>query len=139
MIPLLEDLERVEYFWYVSDPVPAVGLWKRTGRYEMPIYQNTRGMGVFNALSEDEGSETDREPTDAFWDALEDVVSEGEIDAQGCEWYETEFIHTLLNVAAECDEEDLPTEIGQLFAYVKEGHHPDAGQTDIEDFEEGVV
>ena len=134
MIGVLDELERIEYYWYVSDPIPAVGLWKRTGRYEMPIYQNTRGVGVFNALSEDEGSDTDREPTDAFWDALEDVVTDAEIDAEDCEWYEREFIYQLLDVAAESDPDDLPTEIGQLFAYVREGHHPTAGQTDFDEW-----
>jgi len=139
MIPALDDLEKIEYYWYVGDPIPTVGLWKRTGRYEMPIFQNTRGQGVFNGLDTDDGDIDGTEPTDAFWSALEDVVDQdgGGVDIEGCEWFEREFIHALLGVAAETDEDDIPTEVGQLFAFVREGHHPTGGQATVDEFEEG--
>lgn len=122
MIPLLDDPEEVEYYWYVGDPVPTVGLYKRTGRYETPIYQNTRGKGVFVGAEVDVGNVDETEPTGAFWEALDKIVNGDEgIEVSETEWYENEFLYELLAIAEDTDADDLPTEIGQLFAQVDDG------------------
>lgn len=125
MMPALGIEGDVEYVWYVSDPVQVVGLWKRTPRYEFPLYQNTRGQAVFNAADADEGNADEYEPTDAFWQAIEQLtepIGEGEpIDVRDCEWYEREFISEVMGLMAEHEGDDIPAEIGQLLASVDGG------------------
>ena len=124
MIPLLDDPDEVDYYWYVGDPLPTVSLYKRTGRYEMPIYENTRGQAVFHGADVDDGTSDEHEPTDAFWSALETFIDgrAERIDVEECEWYEREFLQSLVNVGAETDPERVPTEIGQLFAQVDDDY-----------------
>jgi len=116
-IPALDNDEDIEYKWHVGEPVALVSLWKVTPTYEFPIYQQTRGYAVFNSSEHESGNIDSVDPTPAFWTALRDVIDEetSEVDVEDCEWYESEFIGELLNVAA-LDEGGMLMEIGQLFA-----------------------
>lgn len=122
MIPALDDRDEIEYRWYVGDYVKTVGLWKRTPTYGFPIYQNTRGKAIFNAAEIERGNIESTEPTAAFFDVVAAIPDPdaGVIDTEGCEWYEREFVGELFEVAASCDDGDLPVEIGQLIDYAQE-------------------
>lgn len=122
-LPSFEHITNREYVWMVGDPVPSVGLWVRyesdeefedSGEY--PIYQNTRGKGMFNSTNIDINTSDVTEPTAAFWDALRQLQTPGEerIDVEDCEWYEREFVNSLIGVLQQ--EGDKPEEIGELFA-----------------------
>jgi hypothetical protein len=111
------------YVWYVGDPVATVGLWRREGDTEFPVYQQTRGKAVFNARHADESTIGTEEPTTAFFDALR-ALDNGEYDPEtddglnvaGCEWYEVEFLDALLGIAAQGD---VPSSIEQLFVHAQ--------------------
>lgn len=122
MIPALDVDEDVEYVWYVGDPVPTIGLWKRSRGSEVPIYQNTRGKGVFNGVSISDGDIDATDPTAAFWDALDELVTgEGDgIDVEGCEWYEIEFLNDVAGIGINAETADIPAEVGQLFSIAQE-------------------
>jgi len=112
-----------EYVWYVGDPLATVGLWRREGDTEFPVYQQTRGKAVFNARHADESTIGTEEPTTAFFDALR-ALDNGEYDPEtddglnvaGCEWYEVEFLDALLRIAAQGD---VPSSIEQLFVHAQ--------------------
>ena len=126
-VPQFQAAMAREYVWQIGDPVPTTGLWVRYNedelpddgvRAEYPIYQNTRGMCVYNATDPETSNAGESEPTDAFWQALGAMhngqMSEG-IDVEDCEWYEVEFINSLVGMLVEHDADDLPMEIGELF------------------------
>jgi len=107
-IPQLAYPEDDEYVWYVSDRVATVGLWRREGDTEFPIYQQTRGEALFNSRHVDEGNIGTEDPTAAFFDALlavecgeYDPETDDGVDVAGCEWYEVEFLDELLRLAAQ--------------------------------------
>ena len=126
-IPQFQAAMAREYVWQIGDPVPHTGLWVRYNedelpddgmRAEYPIYQNTRGMGVYNATDPETSNADAVEPTDAFWEALRSMhngdMGEG-IGVEDCEWYEVEFVHSVMSMMIEHDADDLPMEIGELF------------------------
>jgi len=112
-----------EYVWYVDDPVATVGLWRREGDTEFPIYQQTRGLAVFNSRHADESTIGTEDPTPAFFGALQELNNGGYdpetddgLDVVGCEWYEVEFLDELLRVAAE---QGPPESIRRLVAHAQ--------------------
>jgi len=122
MIPALDVDEDVEYVWYLGDPVPTIGLWKRSRGSEVSIYQNTRGKGVFNGVSISAGDADATDPTVAFWDALNELVTGegGGIDVEGCEWYEIEFLDDVVDIGINAETADIPAEVGRLFSIAQE-------------------
>jgi len=122
-IPELTDPADEEYVWYIGDPVATVGLWRREGDTEFPVYQQTRGEAVFNSRHADESSIGTKDPTAAFFDALRelnngeyDPETDDGLDVEGCEWYEIEFLNALLGVAGQGN---LPASIGRLFVHAE--------------------
>jgi len=122
-IPGLTDPADDEYIWYVGDPVATVGLWRREGDTEFPVYQQNRGVAMFNSRYADESTIGTEEPTTAFFDALRslnnggyDPETDDGLDVEGCEWYEVEFLNELLRVAAE---QEPPESIRRLFAHAQ--------------------
>jgi len=124
-----------EYHFYIGEPVGTVGLWKRYDddyadgetpvqfTQEYPIAQNTRGRMIWNSDRPDETNMNCCAPTDEFWAALKQIADgqpEEPIEAD-VEWYEAEIIESVINMALTFDGEELPTEIGGLLAYAKEG------------------
>jgi hypothetical protein len=122
MISALDVDEDVEYVWYVGDPVPTVGLWKRTRGHEVPIYQNTRGEAVFNGLSVSDGDIDATEPTSAFWNALNELINSDaeKIDVGYSKWFEIEFINAVAGIGIDKDDSENPIEVGQLFSIAQE-------------------
>lgn len=121
MIPALDNDEELKYVFYVGENIGAVGLWKRTPEYEFPIFQNTRGQGVFMSPDVNFGNLNKVEPTDEFYDAVRQITDSDvmEIDVEDCEWYEREFVHAVVNMAAEKGRDGIPTEVGQLVTHAE--------------------
>jgi len=112
-----------EYVWYVGDPLATVGLWWREGDTEFPVYQQTRGQAMFNSRRADESAIGTEDPTPAFFDALRaleygeyDPETDDGLDVEGCEWYEVEFLNSLLRVAAQGE---MPTSIKRLSVHAQ--------------------
>lgn len=127
-IPALDAISNREYVWMIGDPVPSVGLWVRYGEDESefpageyPIYQNTRGKAMFNSTNPGVNTSAVESPTAAFWDALRQLHdgTGDRIDVGDCEWYEREFVNSLLGVLTQ-DEEAYPEEIGELLAHAED-------------------
>ncbi|WP_256394143.1 hypothetical protein [Natronoarchaeum rubrum] len=129
-LPSLDGEPRRVYHFEVGDPVGTVGLWKRYASDEFdefvaeyPIYQNTRGQGVWNSEDVDTRNTDETDPSAAFWRALKTITTAepGEpIDVRECEWYERELINSLLSMRElEHAGEELPHEIGELLAYAE--------------------
>ena len=121
--PELTDPADEGYVWYIGDPVTTVGLWRREGDTEFPVYQQTRGQAVFNTRHADESTIDTEDPTPAFFDALQelnngayDPETDDGLDVEGCKWYEIEFLDSLLGVASQGD---LPASIGRLFVHAE--------------------
>jgi len=127
--PPADDLE---YVWYLGDEVRTVGLWRREGEREHPIYQNTRGRAMWNSFETDnyQGT-TPIRPTEAFWDAAAalagatDHEPEDEIDISDCDWFEREFLQAFHHV-------ESPPETVELLRYAAERYHDDDGGSDAD-------
>lgn len=141
MIPELETATARTYVFYVGEPIGSVGLWKRYDdsldedvpeafAREYPIFQNTRGRGIWNSSDTETSNVGLKEPTDAFWRALQQLASEqqsltGGIDVDECEWYEVEAIQSVVDMTLSVDADDIPAEIGGLLAYADSGRWTD--------------
>jgi len=123
-----------EYHFYIGEPVGTVGLWQQYDddygdgetplqyTQEYPIFQNTRGRGVWNSDSIDETTMDRREPSDDFWRALAVIAEQGPASRLGFEgeWYEAEVIQSIIDLAMSIDGEPLPSEIGGLLVYAED-------------------
>lgn len=109
------------YVWYINNPIRSVSLWRRSGGGEFPAYQNTRGRCIWNSPETGVTNAAVRTPTDAFWDAINQLLEEGvtEIDVEDCKWWERECIESLIGVV---EEDEGPRAVGLLLSHAEEYH-----------------
>ena len=133
-IPPLNIEQTRTYVFYIGEPIGTVGLWKRyqgdDGGEEYPIYQNTRGRGIWNSCDTATTNQDCEHPTDAFWRVLEQLTNgqrtlDGGFDVEDCYWYEIETLESVMAMATQHDADDLPVEIGGLLAYAESGRWED--------------
>lgn len=121
MMPTLNYLETGddEYYWYIGDRIGSVSLWVRNAGTEFPIYQNTRGQGVWNSADPDTHNQDRHEPTQAFWDAVDQLSQPDvdEIDVEDCEWWERECIRSIIGMV---DDENATPEMSLLLNHAEE-------------------
>jgi len=117
-----------EYVFYVGENIGNISLWERSTsdwdrddwQHERPIYANTRGQGVWYSSSPDEYHGTEpAEPTEAFWQALGQILDEDadQVDVRECVWYERETVQSILQML---DEGAVPGPMEQLLAYAEQ-------------------
>jgi hypothetical protein len=124
-----------EYHFYIGEQIGTVGLWKEYDddygdeetphqfTKEYPIFQNTRGRGIWNSNSSDETTMNRRDPTDEFWRGLAKIAAQGpkaQFDFDG-EWYEAEVIQSIIDLSISLRGEAMPSEVGGLLVYAEEG------------------
>jgi len=124
---LLQTNQEITYQWYVAEPIPTVTLYKSTEIYEIPLYTNGHGQATFHSIDPECGNIEAVEPSDGFWRALDGLRGEGPPPADGCEWYEVEFLNELIAFANSVDNGDVPTEIEQLMSVAHERSQETSG------------
>jgi hypothetical protein len=125
-IPALEAIEVRRYRFYVGDNVGHISFWiqydetdgpaSNSYTQEYPIWANTRGIGTFFSSAPEFGGEDGIEPSDAFWNILNEIRQgfNEPISTEGCEWYEQEMLSSMDNL---WQQEKNAHEIDSLLMY----------------------
>jgi len=104
-----------EYVMYTGDYQTTVGVWKREGETEIPIYANTRGasewfstdVNVSENVQQTKLSDPLIQALGDIWANMQNLSGGGVIDTSGLEWYEIEFLNAIGDPIITPEQEEL--------------------------------